>query len=131
MDPEHFQRIWRQPRDLRAMKTAQCEFATAFQDWMNARLEPLLATPTLMALRQEQLIITMRYMEWRSCVGEPHRSMVGSPGHGACIYEVWIAGWERLRAVELALAPVLWLGPAQPPAPPPVQIGGIFLGEED
>lgn len=136
MDKSQFDTIWERSRELTPRAPATCAHAEVFDKWVIERLEIAVVEPTIVGLNQAKILLLDKYFEWRSCVGEPHRSLLSRSGH-RCIFQVFADSYTRLKAAELALAPPRLWEPVAPPPPPPMparpprQVGGICIGEED
>jgi hypothetical protein len=122
-----FSDIWRGVEEFEFKRPEEqpdwCVFAFAFSDWIE-RLNQEIVTddPTVVAVNQAKVLLIDKYFEWRSIVPKNHRNRIGEVGH-TCIFHVFEQGYERLRAIELALMPPLLFSPPKP-APPP----GLYLG---
>ena len=136
-DEKSFRALWEQqefevpdaPDDL-------CEYAKQFAAWVAQVIADVEKNPSLVAVNHAFLYLVHKYFEWRVVVPRNHRNRMGV-GH-TCIFHVFEAGYMKLRVIQLALQPPpLTMTVSAPPAPstpppiPPLQIAGIFFGEDD
>lgn len=122
-----FDTIWTRFDDfeLPEIPANLCSYALAFSNWAVQALD-VSQDPTIYAVTKAKLLLVDRYFEWYSIAPSRHRYHFSPNGH-TCIFQVFIQCYQRLKALELSLTPLLLIEP--PPPPPPPQIAGIFLGD--
>ena len=139
-DADDFTRIWRELTGAaQAEQQPTCPIAAEFE----RKLEDLIFAPLKEQLDRRRLaqakyLLQEEYQAWRHSLPR-HRHLLSQH---RCLDEVYHAAYDRLHLLDLRYRPPLNLiseydtlsqpPPAlrEPPAPPPVQIAGIFLGEE-
>lgn len=132
-----FEALWSQQEfELPDTKPTLCEYAQKFADSIAPLIEKAVAKGEIVTINQAVLLVTHRFFEWRAYVPKSHRNRVSEFGH-TCIFHVFETAYQRLKLAELEMAPPMLFVPAPPPLPPapvsapaPIQIAGIFLGEE-
>jgi hypothetical protein len=135
---EHFAALWRQHEfDVPQVTDDRCVYAKHFAEWASQIIANVEQIATVVAVNQGVLRVTYKYFEWRTVVPKYHRNRIGEMGH-TCIFHVFEAAFLKLRIIELAIQPPPILPPTLPPPPPtpppppaPLQIAGIFLGDDE
>lgn len=133
-----FRELWeKQEFEVPGVTEDLCFYAQRYSEWTARTIANVEVAGSVVAVNQGMLRITQKYFEWRTVVPKSHRNRIGETGH-RCIFHVFEAGYQKLKSLELALAPPPLTLPPPPPAPalpppppPPIQIAGIFLGEDD
>ncbi len=128
---DSFEGLWRQIRDMELPeeKPRICIFAQGFSLWLD-QLFLDIKEPSIVSVNQAKVQLIDKFFEWFRYVPRSHQLRHGVRGH-TCIFQVFEAGYRRLKVVELNLTPpMLFLPPNPPMIPPPPRIAGIFLGED-
>jgi len=107
-----------------------CPYAEQFAQQAEAQYQSAWQSPSHVSINQALLQVCKKYWEWFYTVPKSHRNRVEGRGH-RCIHAVFRETYERLKALELKLAPPMLFLPPPPPPPPPVveSLAGITLGE--
>lgn len=108
-----------------------CVYAQQFATQAVSLYQPALQDPSHISLNQALLQVCKKYWEWFYVVPKRHRIHVEGRQHH-CIHAEFRQIYERLKVVELSLAPpMLFLPPPPAPPTPPVvkTFAGITLGE--
>jgi hypothetical protein len=126
-----FPTLWQHHNDLvfSEQQPQHCEFGEQFAVWAAELIERVIDNPSVILVNQSKVLLLDKYFEWRAVVPKAHRYHLGRGNSHVCIFGVFEATYERLKRLELSLTPPLLFLP-QPP-PPPAQIAGIFIGEEE
>ncbi len=131
-----FERLWHSHDfELPEEPPNLCVYAQKFQEWTQDLCIKVAQIPSIVSVNQFKVLLIDKYFEWRSFSPKRHRNYTGTAqGSHTCIFHVFETAYNRLKVVELSLTPpMLFLPPPPvppPPPAPPVQISGIFLGEE-
>ncbi len=118
-----FEELWNIAEDFQVVRqqTALCSHALKFSEWADQLYVEVTKEPKIAIVNQGKLLLQDKYFEWRQSVPQNHRSHSGK-GH-ICISQVYEQAYQRLRAVELSLKPVVL------PDEPRPQFAGIILGQ--
>ena len=108
-----------------------CTFAEQFARQTEEQYQLAARDTNHVSINQALLQVCKKYWEWFYAVPKSHRLRVDSRGH-RCIHAVFRETYDRLKALELTLAPPMLFLP--PPPPPPTSpaietFAGITLGE--
>lgn len=130
-----FESLWSEPVTAEEERPPLCRFAAEFQPWAEALLSNTLGKRSMIGINQAKLLLLDKYFEWRNVAPRGHRDKMSTTGH-CCLWHVFEAAYNRLREAELTLTPPILDTPsasrlALPSPPPPAQIAGIFIGEEE
>lgn len=113
--------------DLSEDSVSYCRYARAFSDWVSQTLD-IGGGLDIVAVNQAKVLLVDKYFEYFNVVGKQHRYHLSPKGH-FCIFHVFLKSYQQLKALELSLTPPLLFLPRRPP--PPAQIAGIFIGDEE
>lgn len=108
-----------------------CTFAEQFARQAEEQYQLAARDTNHVSINQALLQVCKKYWEWFYAVPKNHRLRVDSRGH-RCIHAVFRETYDRLKALELTLAPPMLFLPPPPPLPPPPALEtlpGITLGE--
>jgi hypothetical protein len=116
------------------MPASRCPYAAQFAVWTEAlcsNVEQDARRPTpagIIAVNQGYVLLLTKFFEWWYILPKVHRTRLNTSRGHTCVFQVFEAAFQRLKALELSLTPpLLFLPPAPPPAPPP-RIAAIGLG---
>ncbi len=128
MDQETFDNYWRQQQEFQftkpQVKEDHCIYAQHFAAWADALYQEETQAPTHIGINQKMLLLMKKYFEWRAVVPKAHRDRVGERSH-VCIFHIFERMFNRLKVLELSLAPpMLFLPP--PPQLPPMQVTKVY-----
>jgi len=131
----NFHELWNQAEfEVPEHSEPLCSYAEYFSEYAAQVVADVEAHRSLISVNQGVLRMTHKYFDWRTVVPKSHRNRIGDTGH-RCIFHVFEAAYLKLKMLELALQPPALSPPPPPPPPPPsprpLQIAGIFLGEDD
>ena len=118
-----FAELWNVAKDLKvvAEQPPMCSYAAKFSEWADQLCAEVTKESKIATVNQGKLLLQDKYFEWTKPVPPQHR--VHSGKSHLCIFQVYAQTYERLRAIELSLKPLLL------PAEPLPQYAGIILGQ--
>lgn len=103
-----------------------CEYAQLFAAWAEQLCRSVEAVQDLVAVNHAKVLLVDRYFEWRASVPKNHRNYRGERSH-LCIFTIFERAYQRIKVVQLTLAPILTSYPSPIPAPAPAD--EIDIGE--
>jgi hypothetical protein len=123
-----FEQLWHRHDDFEFSEPGPdyCPYAEQFHGWAEALWRTATQRATVVSINQAKVLLLDKYFEWRAAVPKAHRNHLSSSTGHTCIFYVFEEAYERLKVVELSLAPPMLFLPEPPPPPP--QIAGIFIG---
>ena len=118
-----FAELWNVAKDLKVVteQPRLCSYAAKFSEWADQLCAEVAKEPKIATVNQGKLLLQDKYFECTKSVPPQHR--VHSGKSHLCIFQVYAQTYERLRAVELSLKPLLL------PEVPLPQYAGIILGQ--
>ena len=132
-----FEKLWNHHEDFGLPEEEGqpnfCPYARRFNAWAEQLCAAALQEASVVAIHRSLVFLVDRYWAWYVLVPTKHRTHTGASSSHTCIFHVFQTAYERLKVVELALAPPPLVAPQlvvpDLSPPPPPQIAGIFIGE--
>lgn len=97
----------------------RCLAAEQFSDWSDELLDALGTSPEVIEIHLSKLRLLDKYMERRSTLAPPCRDNV-TRHHHQCLFDVFVATYERLAELHWNVEPPALVAPHPQPAPLPV-----------
>ena len=102
-----------------------CEYAEKFTEFADVVLETLKTTTQSLHVNRAKILVTDQYFRIRRTLPIYHQDTTNYNNH-PCIYQAWVAAYEKLILKELEVAPPAFEIPPKPapqsrkkPPPPP------------
>ena len=133
-----FEAMWSgQEFELPEEELDLCPYAAPFHAWAQALIADVSAHTSEVGVNVAKVYLVDRYAAFYVSVPRQHQNHVGQRGGHFCLFQVFMSSYNALRILELGIAPPSVRIPPPPApvvqeAPPqPLQIAGIFLGDEE
>lgn len=134
-----FQTMWREQEfELPEKEINFCPPAAQFHKWKEELIAGVSQNPTESNINFAKFQLQERYFAFFVSVPKLHQNHIGVRGNHTCLFQVYYQGYQSLHILSLTISPVKIYPPAPPqpapialPAPRPIEVAGIFLGEEE